>query len=289
MQAHKEAILKFFFPGVLLVLVTALALAGPGYAFKEDGESCIKCHNLSEKEMTPILAKVNMPAAKVIDIRMSPIKGLWEVAVVNKNQPFIVYVDFAKRFITPGPLIDYANRMDVTRERVEALRKDRLVNVQGLPLQDALVLGKSEAPIKLIVFTDPGCPYCAKLHGEMKALAAKRADIVFYLKIFTLVSPDPKVAQTIVCERSLALLEDAYGRKDVPSRSCASKEIDDNMKFVEANGIDAAPAVIFPDGSVQLGYLDAASLEKRIDEAAAAKKKAGKGGTVGEHSREAGQ
>lgn len=277
------------FPGALLVLVTVLALAGPGHAFREDGESCIKCHNLSEKEMAPILAKVNMAAAKVIDIRMSPIKGLWEVAVENKNQPLIVYVDFAKRFITPGPLIDYANGMDVTRERVEALRKDRLVDVQGLSLRDALVLGHAEAPIKLIVFTDPACPYCAKLHGEMKTLAAKRADIVFYLKIFTLVSPDPKVAQTIVCERSLALLEDAYGRKDVPSRQCVSKEIEDNMRFAEANGLDAAPAVIFPDGTLQLGYSDAASLEKKIDEAAAAKRRAGSGGTAGEHPREAGQ
>jgi thiol:disulfide interchange protein DsbC len=278
-----------FFPAALLVLATVLAFAGPGYAFKENGASCIKCHNLSEKEMVPILEKVNLATAKVIDIRMSPIKGLWEVAVENKGKPFIVYVDFSKKFITPGPLIDYANRIDLTRERVQALKKDSPVNVEGLSLRDALVLGRASAPIKLIVFTDPACPYCAKLHKEMKTLVAKRADIVFYLKIFTLVSPDPKVAQTVVCEKSLALLEDAYGRKDVPSRPCASKEIDDNMRFVEANGIDAAPAVIFPDGTVQLGYSDAASLEKRIDEAAAAKKKAGNGGTAGEHSREAGQ
>ena len=277
------------FPGVTIVLAAVLALAGPGYAFREGGESCIKCHTLSEKEMAPILAKVNLAAAKVIDIRMSPIEGLWEVAIENKGHTIVVYVDFAKRFITPGPLIDYANLRDMTKERVDALKRDRRVSVEGLSLRDALVLGKAEAPIRLIVFTDPGCPYCKKFHGELKTLAAKRTDIVFYLKIFTLVSPDPAVAKSIVCERSLALLEDAYEGKAVPSRSCESKEIDDNMRFAEANGIDGAPAVILPDGSLQFGYSDAASLEKKIDEAAAAKGRAGPGGKAEEHSRETGQ
>ena len=66
-------------------------------------------------------------------------------------------------------------------------------------MQHALTIGKPDAPARVIVFTDPGCPYCAKLHGEMKIVAAKRPDIVFYLKVFTLISRDPKTAKSIVC------------------------------------------------------------------------------------------
>jgi len=250
-----------------------LAFAVPGYAFKEDGQSCAKCHTLSEKEMAGILEKINMPAGKVLSIEMSPIKGLWEVDIENKGRRLIVYVDFAKKFVTPGPFFDYAARKDITREKADALNKGRTVSVQGLSLQNALILGKADGPARVIVFSDPACSYCAKLHGEMKIVAAKRPDIAFYLKVFAMVSRDPKVAKSIVCNKSLAMLEDAFAGKQVPEQDCASKEIDDNMKFAEEHGIDAAPALIFPDGTLQLGYSDAASLEKRIDEAMKNRKK----------------
>lgn len=103
----------------------------------------------------------------------------------------------------------------------------------------------------------------------MKKLVAKRTDVAFYLKLF-LLEPNPestRVATSVVCSKSLAMLDDAYEKKPVPAPSCATKEIDMNVKFAEENGINAAPAVIFPDGTVYFGLLNAAGLEKRIDEA----------------------
>ena len=260
--------MKSFVVG-LLVLAAALLFTASGHAFKEGGENCLKCHSLSEKEMTGILEKLDMPGAKVLSIGMGPVKGLWEVAVENKGRRMIIYVDFAKKLVSPGPFIDYAMRKDITGERIEALNKDRKVDTRGLSLNDALVIGKAEAPVRVIVFTDPACKYCARLHGQMKAVAAKRPDIVFYLKLFTMISRDPKVAKSIICSKSLAMLENAYEKKPVEGHDCATNEIDDNMKFVEEHGIDAAPALIFPDGTLQLGYSTADSLEKRIDEAVA--------------------
>ncbi len=256
--------------GGFVLFAIVLAFAVPGHAFKEDGQSCAKCHTLSEKEMAGILEKGNVPVGKVVSIGMSPIKGLWEVVVENKGRRFIVYMDFAKRYISPGPFIDYAARIDITKEKTESLNK---IGVQGLSLERALIIGKADAPARVIVFSDPACHFCAKLHGEMKTVAAKRPDIVFYLKVFTMVSRDPKVAKSIVCSKSLAMLEDAFAKKPVAEQDCASKEIDDNMRFAEEHGINAAPALIFPDGTLQLGYSDAAGLEKKIDEAMKNRKK----------------
>jgi protein-disulfide isomerase len=101
----------------------------------------------------------------------------------------------------------------------------------------------------------------------MKKLVEKRSDIAFFLKVFVLVSPDPKTAKSVVCSKSLAELEDAYAKKPVPSHECSSKDLDDNMRFARENGITAAPALVFPDATVQLGYSVADQLEKRIDEA----------------------
>ncbi len=251
----------------LIAGAMALLLAAPAYAFKEGSQNCLTCHNLSQKEAASILEKLNMPAAKVVSVGMSPVKGLWEISVENNHRFFVVYVDFARKLVTPGPFIDFASKKDLTKEKIDALNKDRAINVQGLALQNALTIGKPDAPVKIIVFTDPDCPFCAKLHAELKTVAAKRPDIVFYLKLFAIISRNPKTAKNIVCSRSLSVLEDAFQKKAVPDQECDSKEIDENMEFAKQQGLDEAPALVLPDGTLQVGWLDAASLEKRIDEA----------------------
>ena len=142
----------------LLVLAAVLCVSAPGHAFKEGGQDCAKCHTLTEKDMAPIFEKINVTGAKVLGIRMSPVKGLWEVAVESNGQRFLVYVDIAKKYISPGPFFDYANKKDITGERISELNKDRKVKLEGLSLDHALVVGKVDAPIKVVVFTDPGLP-----------------------------------------------------------------------------------------------------------------------------------
>ncbi len=253
---------------ILLLLAAVLLLPVPLHAFKEEGSrNCAQCHSLTEKEMHPILERIRMPGAKVLSVQSAPVKGMWEVVVENKGKRLLIYVDFTKKYISPGPFIDYAAGRDVTRERAVEVNRGRKVNTENLPLDNALVVGKADAPIKVIIFTDPACGYCAKLHKEAKALAAKRSDIAFYLKVFALISRDPQTARSIVCERSLSMLEDAYERKPVPKKECATRELDENKRFVQANGIDGAPSLIFPDGSLHSGYMPADELEKRIDAA----------------------
>jgi thiol:disulfide interchange protein DsbC len=106
----------------------------------------------------------------------------------------------------------------------------------------------------------------------MKKLVEKRPDIVFYLKLFAVVSPDPQTVKSIICAKSLTMLEDAFEHKTVPKQECQSTEFDDNGQFARQNGITGAPALIFPDGTIQMGFSEAGPLEKRIDEAAGKQK-----------------
>jgi thiol:disulfide interchange protein DsbC len=140
----------------LLGIVLAVLFSVPAFAFKEGGESCTKCHTLGEKELAPIFEKISLQEAKVLGIEMSPIKGLWEVSVDNKGKRFVIYVDFAKKYVSPGPFIDYANRRDITRTKVDQLNKDRKIDLSKLSLQNAMIIGKADAPIRVVVFTDPG-------------------------------------------------------------------------------------------------------------------------------------
>jgi thiol:disulfide interchange protein DsbC len=101
----------------------------------------------------------------------------------------------------------------------------------------------------------------------MKKVAAERKDIAFYIKMFPLkMHPGAyQKAMTIVCEKSLKLLEDAFEKKQLPAPKCKTAVIDENIKLGEKLGISGAPTLIMPDGRVISGFHDAQSLKNLID------------------------
>ena len=96
----------------------------------------------------------------------------------------------------------------------------------------------------------------------MKKVIEKRKDIAFYIKMFPLqMHPEAyEKAKAIVCEKSLALLEDAFEKKQLPKPTCETQVIDENIKLAEKLGISGAPALILPDGRVISGYREADAL-----------------------------
>jgi len=100
----------------------------------------------------------------------------------------------------------------------------------------------------------------------MKKVIEERKDIAFYIKMFPL--PMHKgaydKAKAIVCEKSLALLEDAFEKKELPKPKCDTKVIDENIKLAEKLGITGTPALIFPGGRVVPGAMDAKAIIGQI-------------------------
>jgi thiol:disulfide interchange protein DsbC len=102
----------------------------------------------------------------------------------------------------------------------------------------------------------------------MKKVIEKRKDIAFYIKLYPLVSIHPSAyekSKTILCNKSLKLLEDAYEGKKLPKPKCEAKEIDDNIKLAADLGISATPTIIMPNGKVFIGFLNVEQLIGLID------------------------
>jgi thiol:disulfide interchange protein DsbC len=101
----------------------------------------------------------------------------------------------------------------------------------------------------------------------MKKVIEKRKDIVFNIKMFPLkMHPNAyEKSKVIVCEKTLAILEDAFAKKQLPKPSCETTVIDENIKLGEKLGITGTPAIIMPNGSLVPGYKDADSLISLID------------------------
>jgi thiol:disulfide interchange protein DsbC len=101
----------------------------------------------------------------------------------------------------------------------------------------------------------------------MKKVLEQREDIAFYIMMYPLpMHKDAyKKSKSIVCENSLALLEDAYDKKRLPEPTCETSIVDDTIKLARSLDISGTPALILPNGSIVSGFKKADAIIGLID------------------------
>jgi len=261
--------IKTAFILLFILLFFSITWYSKAYSFGNNGcdGDCKKCHTLSKLEAGGILKKLKIPDAKIINIKLSPVKSLWELTIDDKGKRGLLYIDFSKKYILPGPIIEVSTGKNITISQNEKTQKAIKVDTSKIPLSNALVLGNKNASKKIIVFTDPDCSFCGRLHQEMKKVLQKRKDIVFYNKLYPL--PIHKDAywksNSIVCAKSLTMLEDNFDNKPIKRTTCNTKEVDNNIKLAEKLGITGTPTFILPNGKMHSGTMPADELIKLID------------------------
>lgn len=229
-------------------------------------EDCTKCHSLKLDEAAEILRSMKITDARVIDVQMSPLKGLWEINVEKEGKRGLFYIDFSKQFIVSGSIIEIKTSVNKTQEKLSDSPVAHIPQ-KKIPLKEALILGNKISQKKVIIFTDPDCPFCNKLHAELKKIVETRKDIAFYIKLLPLKMHKDAYSKSkaILCEKSLKFLEDNFEGKQIPKPSCEAKEIDENIKLAEKLGITGTPTIIMPDGRVFQGFFTADKLLSLID------------------------
>jgi thiol:disulfide interchange protein DsbC len=249
---------------LLLILLSTMIFVPQVFGFGGCETDCAKCHTLDAKDVQQIFEKMKAPEAKVLDIKMSPLKGLWEVAIEDKGTRGIMYVGFSKKYIMGGQIFEVDTATNKTQETIGEINQKiaKYLDVSKIPLDNALVMGDKNAQHKVVVFTDPDCPYCGKLHEELKKVISERKDIVFFLKLIALpMHPDAEwKSQSILCKKSLEMLEDNFAQKPVPKPDCETKDVSDNMALATELAITGTPTLIMPDGLVVAGVKDAKTI-----------------------------
>ena len=133
------------------VLLLCFSLSGYCFGFESRGQDCSKCHTLNKDEASDLLKSI-FPGIKVLEVRVSAAKALWEVFAEVGGKKGIVYIDFSKNYVFPGAMISIKERRNLTQERLTELNR---VDVSQIPLGDAIVMGDPKAKIRVIVFDDP--------------------------------------------------------------------------------------------------------------------------------------
>jgi len=225
------------------------------------------CSTLSGEELKEILRKLNATDAKVLNIADSPLKGYCEVAIDHRGRIVVFYLDLDNKYLIFGNLVEIATMSNKTVEAERKIEDKRRIDVSKVPLANALVLGTEGAAKKVVVFTDPDCPYCAQLHKTMKEIVVKRKDIAFYIKFLPLEMHKDAYwkARSIVCSRSIQMLEDNFDHKEISKKDCATDEIEKSVRLAQSLGIGGTPSLILPDGRLKVGALAEGELLDLID------------------------
>jgi thiol:disulfide interchange protein DsbC len=139
----------------LLVIVFAAALvivAGSNaLAFDKSDKNCEKCHTLSLDQAKELMKGFG-PTITVLGVHSGPIKGLWEVDIEAGGRKNVVYVDYSKKKVIAGNIIDIKTKTSYTQESLEKINK---VDYTSIPLTNSVIMGSKNAKYKIIVFDDP--------------------------------------------------------------------------------------------------------------------------------------
>ncbi len=248
------------FSAAILCLVAFLLFPAlpAAHAFQKEAgpvKECTECHSLSKEEAAKILGRM---VDNVVAVVPGPFPGTWEVDVEKDGKKVPLYLDYSGKYLFNGQVIRMSDMENLTGVRYTDLNR---VDVSMIPLDDAIVYGNPRAKHKVIVFDDPDCPWCKKLHGEIKQVVARDPEVAFFVRVYARTN-NPKTVQkalSIVCGKTEAakLLDDAFAGKKLPPATCKTNAVEETAKIAGKLGIRGTPAMVLSDGRLISGYMQA--------------------------------
>lgn len=227
----------------LLTLVLAAAFAMPAVAQDEAPAAIVTKF------------KAMYPKTNFKEIRKSPVTGLYEV-VMGDN---IAYTDDSGRYFIFGHLFDMQEQVDMTAQRKLDSKKTEF---PAKHLGQAIKTVKGDGSRVFAVFSDPDCPYCKQLEGELTRLD----NVTIYTFLYPLESLHPEAktkAVSIWCAPNKAKAWSELmlaGKK--PKLVACNNPINDNLVLGSKLGVVGTPTLIAADGRMLPGSAPA----ERIDQ-----------------------
>lgn len=234
--------------------------------------NCASCHKFDQAQFQALMGS---PQLKVIDYAM--VDGLWQVLYEGApGQRNVIYVSPKYDSVFYGQILA-KNGTNLTRQYMLAHAPQ--IDTTGIPVRDAVtVMGNKDAKNKIFVFDDPECPFCARLHFELKAFLRDHGDYAAYVMLFPLpIHPNSaEKSRDLYCLGSLKAKEDALDGLfkgivenkpfDLPhSKKCDVSGLDRTKQYaIDKLKLKGTPLMILPDGRVVDGFVTKKDMEQLI-------------------------
>jgi thiol:disulfide interchange protein DsbC len=201
------------------------------------------------------------PGVKVEDIRPSPIKGLFEVALGSDT----AYVSADGKFLISGDMYDIESRTNLTEAGRADTRKKLLAKLDE---KDMIVFAPAAAKHTITVFTDVECGYCRKLHSEIEQI--NKLGVRVRYMAYPRSGPgteDWSKMEAVWCakDRKGAITQAKQGAS-VKGASCGATPVAKQYALGEQLGVRGTPAIYTATGDYIGGYLPPQQLLEQLNE-----------------------
>ncbi len=256
----------------IVAVFLMFVLASLSYGFGKDGQGCAgdcsACHKITKEEAVNLIKKLD-PDVTVEKVNTAPVGGLYEIVFKKESGQGIVYLDFAKKHIILGNIINIESRKDVTQERIQ---KEQRVDVKKIDTKNAVVMGNPQGKKKIYVFDDPECPFCKKLHHTLKEMVEEDKELAVYILLFGLdIHPNAKwKSDSILCmakknmAEAVKMLDDSFNDREVKKIECGESLSEFNKNLARKLGIGATPTMVFKNGKVLMGARSKEEIKKYL-------------------------
>ena len=203
--------------------------------------------------------QAKFPQAELQSVTKLPYLGLYEVVVSNE----ILYTDENFEYIIyEGNIIETKSDRNLTAERK---RKLATIPFDELPLELAFKKVKGKGERKMAVFSDPDCPFCRRIEGDL----AKLDNVTIYMFLYPIDSLHPQAtekAKRIWCSPDKAKAWDDYMQKGVAPTAAptCNNPVEKVVEFGSKRGITATPTLVFGNGDRVPGAISSAQIEKLL-------------------------
>jgi thiol:disulfide interchange protein DsbC len=194
-----------------------------------------------------------------LSIAETPVPGLKQVRVNNE----IIYMSGDGRYLLQGRFIDLETQTDLTDAAQSSLRRERLANLNS---DEFVSFGPEDAEHEVLVFTDPDCGYCRRLHDQMDEYASNG------IRIHYLAFPRAGVGSGTYDKMvSVWCSHDRQGAMDIakagqtPPRATCDNPVDEQYQLGQSLGVTGTPSMMTFNGDMIPGYVPPQQLRARLD------------------------
>ena len=202
--------------------------------------------------------QARLPEVQIKSISKAPIAGLYEVNLGSQ----LVYTDATGDYVIAGDLVDTKTRSNLTEARLAELNK---VDFASLPLNRAVKVVKGNGSRRIVVFSDPNCPYCKQLESTLKSID----NVTVYTFLYPVLSPDSVTkSKAIWCAADRAKTWEAWminrQAPASPASNCDTSVLDKNLALGHGLNVTGTPTIILSDGRRLPGAVSASELNEAL-------------------------
>ena len=207
------------------------------------------------------------PTITTENIKNSELDGFYEVVLINP-QIDVLYISLDGRYVIQGAITDIELMTNLSTKRINSER----INILNSIDENNKIVFKAENEQHIVhVFTDVDCPYCAKLHSNMKGMNALGITVKYLAAPIEQLHPNAQSAmEKIWCAEDTAIAMHNYKtNRYLPNSLDCINPVEEQLAISKQLGVNGTPSIFLENGSNIPGYQEPNELLNSILQAIA--------------------